>query len=199
MNILWCSKEVHKQGDKSPFSITQPANTSVLTDMRKGKIRNNSQDELASISGKVYRYQVSELSSRPNGNNDIGIKTIKKNVFLNSDKIKNKNNQLLSWFQNRYILLKPSSIADFLQGHKELISLLNEAYKELRKYFLTEDLKLELVSDAEIAGDQQLFVYISTSLSVTDALKKLDKFDEQWWLDRIDRANGLLNFNLRFV
>jgi hypothetical protein len=98
-----------------------------------------------------------------------------------------------------YILSKPSSVSDFLQAHPELTALLNEAYQELRKYFSSEDLKLELVADPEIIGDQQLFVYIFTSLSVTDALEKFDEFDEQWWLERIDRANGLLNFNLRFV
>jgi hypothetical protein len=94
---------------------------------------------------------------------------------------------------------KPSAIGNFLQAHQELVSLLNEAYQELRKYFLSENLKLELVSDPEIAGEQQLFVYIFTSLSVTDALNKIDDFDDRWWLAQIDRANGLLNFNLRFV
>jgi hypothetical protein len=98
-----------------------------------------------------------------------------------------------------YMLSKPSSIDDFLQAHQELASLLNEADRELRKYFSSEDLKLELVADPEIAEDQQLFVYIFTSLLVTDALKKFGEFDEKWWLDKIDRANGLLNFNLRFV
>jgi hypothetical protein len=98
-----------------------------------------------------------------------------------------------------YMLPKSSAVGNFLQAHQELTSLLNEAYQELRKYFSSEDLKLELVTDPEIAGEQQLFVYIFTSLSVTDALQKFDEFDEQWWLDRIDRANGLLNFNLRFV
>jgi hypothetical protein len=98
-----------------------------------------------------------------------------------------------------YISIEPSSVSNFLQAHQELISLLNEAYKELRKHFSSEDLKLELVTDPEIAEDRQLFVYIFTSISVTDALRKLDEFDEQWWLEQVDRANGLLNFNLRFV
>jgi hypothetical protein len=98
-----------------------------------------------------------------------------------------------------YMLSESSAVGNFIQAHQELTSLLNEAYQELRKYFSSEDLKLELVTDPEIAGEQQLFVYIFTSLSVTDALQKFDEFDEQWWLDRIDRANGLLNFNLRFV
>jgi hypothetical protein len=98
-----------------------------------------------------------------------------------------------------YMFSKSSVVGNFLQAHQELSSLLNEAYQELRKYFSSEDLKLELVTDPEIAGEQQLFVYIFTSLSVTDALQKFDEFDKQWWLDRIDRANGLLNFNLRFV
>ncbi len=98
-----------------------------------------------------------------------------------------------------YILSKPSVVGNFLQAHQELTSLLPEAYQELRKYFSSEDLKLELVADPELAGEQQLFVYIFTALSVTDALKQFDEFDERWWLERIDRANGLLNFNLRFV
>ena len=98
-----------------------------------------------------------------------------------------------------YILSNPSAVENFLQAHQELISLLTEAHQELRKYFSSEDLKLELVADPEIAGDKQLFVYVFTFLSVTDALEKFDEFDERWWLDRIDRANGLLNFNLRFV
>jgi hypothetical protein len=98
-----------------------------------------------------------------------------------------------------YILPKPSAVGNFIQAHQELASLINEAYQELRKYFSSEDLKLELVTDPEIAEEQQLFVYILTSLSVTDALQKFDEFDQQWWLARIDRANGLLNFNLRFV
>jgi hypothetical protein len=106
---------------------------------------------------------------------------------------------LLEQSINGYILLESSSAIDFLQEHQELFVLLKEASKEIRKYFPSEDLKLELVSDPEIVQDRQLFVYIFTSLSVTDALNKFDEFDEQWWLDRIDRANGLLNFNLRFV
>jgi hypothetical protein len=100
---------------------------------------------------------------------------------------------------NGYILLEPSSVSNFIQEHQELVSLLNEAYQEIKKYFPSEDLRLELVSDPEIAEDQQLFIYVLTSLSATDALKKLDEFDGQWWLERIDRANGLLNFNLGFV
>lgn len=100
---------------------------------------------------------------------------------------------------NGYILPEPASAIDFLQEHQELVALLNESYNEIRKYFPSEDLKLQLVSDREIAEDQQLFVYINTSTSVVDALKKLDEFDNHWWLERIDMVNGLLNFNLRFV
>jgi hypothetical protein len=121
---------------------------------------------------------------------------------MTSAKLEDKMLKVLEQYLNEldgYILPKLSTVGNFLQAHQELSSLLNEAYQELRKYFSSEDLKLELVTDPEIAGDQQLFVYIFTSLSVTNALEKFDEFDEQWWLDRIDRANGLLNFNLRFV
>jgi hypothetical protein len=121
---------------------------------------------------------------------------------MTSTKIEDKMLKVPEQYLNElegYILSKPSVVDNFLQAHQELVSLLTEAYQELRKYFSSEDLKLELVSDPEIGGDQQLFVYIFTALSVTDALKQFNEFDERWWLDKIDRANGLLNFNLRFV
>jgi hypothetical protein len=53
-----------------------------------------------------------------------------------------------------YMFSKSSVVGNFLQAHQELSSLLNEAYQELRKYFSSEDLKLELVTDPEIAGEQ---------------------------------------------
>jgi hypothetical protein len=193
----WCpEEEIDKKGGKASFSIVPKKNNDPIIRTKENSVRSRS--KVVPSKGKISGLQIFGANFRSTSDNDVRIDTVKKISYLRQDK-KNKNNQLLSWLQNGYILLKPSSVGNFLQEHKELVSLLNEAYQELRKYFSTEDLKLELVADAEIAEDRQLFVYIFTSLSVTDALDKLDEFDECWWLDRIERANGLLNFNLRFV
>jgi hypothetical protein len=192
----WCSgKEIDKKGGKGSFSTVQQNNNDVLSRTKEEIFQGI--PKVVSNKGKISRSQFFGLDFRHTSGLGASIEYPKKSHRLN--KVKDKNNQFLSWLQPGYILQQPSSVGSFLQEHKELVSLLTEASKELRKYFSTEDFKLQLVSDPEIAGDQQLFVYISTSLSVTDALKKLDEFDEKWWLDRIDHANGLLNFNLRFV
>lgn len=197
MNSSWCpEKEINKKNVKASSSIAQSKRKDVLTNIKEDRSRSSSKAVVSKR--KLSWLKILGADFRPASEDDIRIDSAKKVSYLNPDKTKTKNT-ILSWIQHGYILVKPSSIGDFLQEHKELILLLNEAYRELRKYFLSEDLKLELVSDPEISGDKQLFVYIFTSLPVTDALNKFDEFDEQWWLDRVDRANDLLNFNLRFV
>jgi hypothetical protein len=41
-------------------------------------------------------------------------------------------------------------------------------------------------------------VYINTNLPVDEALKLLDRFDEEWFLDAVDQVDVDFNFNLRF-
>jgi len=50
-----------------------------------------------------------------------------------------------------------------------------------------------------VEGAKELFAYIRTSLPVDEALSRLDKFDEEWFLDQLDRAGGRFNFNLEFA
>jgi hypothetical protein len=94
---------------------------------------------------------------------------------------------------------KIPDVSKFIQEHQQLIWLLNDAYKELRKYFPSEDLRMELVSDVKIAEKDRLFIYILTSLSESDALNKFDKFDKYWEGYRRELAKESLNFKIRFI
>jgi hypothetical protein len=58
---------------------------------------------------------------------------------------------------------------------------------------------LEVVSDPEVEGVEELFAYILTSLPVNEALARLHRLDEEWFLDQLDRVGGRFNFNLEFV
>jgi hypothetical protein len=196
MNSFRCQeKEIYKKGHKSLLSVVAPTNSDSISGVKKDKRKGIPKDNIVNFP----RLSIADRRIQSTNNVEKKADSTKKISCPNTGKRRKKNNRFLSRLQNGYSLQQSSSVGSFLQEHQELISLLNEAYRELKKYFLSEDLKLESISDPEIAGEQQLFVYISTSLSVTDALHKLDEFDEKWWLDRIDRANGLLNFNLRFV
>ena len=90
-------------------------------------------------------------------------------------------------------------IERFLDKHKDIANLVLEAHTKIRGFFTSETLLLELISDISIEGGEELFVYIQTHLSVEEAVEKINDFDEQWFLDQLNRTKGLFNFNLRFL
>jgi hypothetical protein len=90
-------------------------------------------------------------------------------------------------------------IIDYLQAHPELINFLLESHYYLERHFGTSaKFGLEVVQDPE-AQHEQLFVYINTTLPVDEALKCLDLFDKNWFLDHLDRLGHLINFNLEIA
>ena len=90
-------------------------------------------------------------------------------------------------------------INDYLQSHSELINFLLESHYHLEKYFGTSaKFELEVVHDPE-AQHEQLIVYINTSLSVDEALIRLDRFDNDWFLDHVNWIGHFINFNLKTV
>ena len=94
---------------------------------------------------------------------------------------------------------KKDRVRAFLKSHPNLIDFLQESYYYLYKFFGPNAKHiLEVVSDPE-NNHQTLFVFIHTSLSINKALAKLDKFDDEWFLDHFDQVDGDLNFNLEAV
>ena len=93
-----------------------------------------------------------------------------------------------------------AAVGRFLHAYPQLIEVLLEAHVYLQKYFGPDpQVTLEVVSDPEVEGVEELFAYILTSLPVNEALARLDKLDEEWFLDQLDRVGGRFNFNLEFV
>ncbi len=87
-----------------------------------------------------------------------------------------------------------------MHAYPQLVEVLLEAHVYLQKYFGPDPrVTLEVVSDPEVEGMDELFAYIVTTLSVDEALARLDRLDEEWFLDQIDRVDGRFNFNLEFV
>ncbi len=87
----------------------------------------------------------------------------------------------------------------YLQSHPELSSFLEESHGYLVKHFgAAAKLALEVVRDPE-AEQQQLFVYIKTAAPTDEALKRLGRFDEEWFLNHLDRVGDHLNFNLEVI
>ena len=103
--------------------------------------------------------------------------------------------QIEQWYR----LPAPESVRRFIRQHVALASLLVEAIDPLTQFFgPAPRVSLRLVSDPEVEDWDELFAYIQVSVSPEEALERLRKLDEEWFLDRLDRAAGQFNFNLEF-
>ncbi len=97
----------------------------------------------------------------------------------------------LELIEGRYRLRQRVEVTAFMRSHPHLIDLLLEAAPILEAHFPDAQLFLELVSNPESA-EQRLLVSAATAKPVEQALTTLHQFDTDWWLDNMDRGQGLV-------
>ncbi len=108
--------------------------------------------------------------------------------------------QRLRRLEEIYFLRDAAAVKRFLHARPQLAEVLLEARVHLQKYFGPDpQVALEVASDPETEGLEELFAYIRTPLPVDEALARLNRLDEEWFLDQLDRVDGQFNFNLEFV
>lgn len=101
--------------------------------------------------------------------------------------------------QSLYTFRKPSMVTQFLESHPFLIPLLFEACGQILRHFAPKPRFLEVVADSEAREDRELYALIETSLPPDEALERLDRFDKEWWLAAMDRAQCKLSFDVEFL
>jgi len=83
------------------------------------------------------------------------------------------------------------AVKEFLNGRAELVALLCEAPEKVVYYFGDDaELYLNVTIDVE-TDERELFGNICTSLPVIDALDRLDRMDDEWFL----KQTGTRGFN----
>ena len=98
-----------------------------------------------------------------------------------------------------YITQDPAQVQKFLTRHPAVEHWLRDATAPLQHTFGKDvTVSLTVVNNPAIASRELLVSNIQTALSVTQAKARLDKFDETWWLDNAQRAEGQLVFTLAF-
>ncbi len=107
-------------------------------------------------------------------------------------RVASENLEQLYSFRNR------TAVIQFIQEHSSLVSLLGEIPGKLQNYFPKEPLFLEVIADPEAVNNAQLVVFVSTCLGPDEAMERLERFDNDWWLDALDRADGKLGVTLAF-
>jgi len=93
-------------------------------------------------------------------------------------------------------------IAAFLAKHPGLLEVLNTGLHHFSQLFPFPDrsgFTLALETDPEIAGWKYLAVSVQTTLPVAEAHGRLQRFDEQWWLEHVAQFGDVLLFDLEYV
>lgn len=96
-------------------------------------------------------------------------------------------------------LHKPEIVKAFLEENRFLIPVIEEASAKLVEYFGAETPQvLEVRSQAEDEASD-LFLYVRTDLPLSEALATLDRFDEEWWFDEMDRSRNRMVIKLGYA
>jgi hypothetical protein len=106
----------------------------------------------------------------------------------------------LRQLQGFYTILDAADVLHFVRTYPAAVDILAEARPYLERLFgPTPQVILEVTSDPVSEDSEELFGYIQTSLPVEEALDRLHRLDQEWFLALISRVRGRLNFNLDFV
>jgi hypothetical protein len=97
-----------------------------------------------------------------------------------------------------YTFQSGPEVVKFLNAEANLVPLLKEAYDEIRKYFPSAVLILDILIDPEATDEKELAILIRTSLHPDEALDRLDLLDEEWWLDASLDTGEKLSIHLEF-
>ena len=107
----------------------------------------------------------------------------------------------LDALKTRYSLRSPEEVTAYLRSYPHLVPLLLEAAEVIPRYFGADThLVLEVVVDPEDESETpELYASVQTRLGVDEGLDRLDRLDEDWWLDRSPAGPGVLVVDIEFL
>jgi len=99
-----------------------------------------------------------------------------------------------------YCFRDRNKVSAYLGLHREILPVLVEAYSHIQAQFGSgAPAVLSVISEPANPQSAELFVLISTSLPVGQALAAMRRFDEEWWLEVPEYHTGTLNFDVEFA
>ncbi|MBC7259156.1 MAG: hypothetical protein H5T65_07895 [Chloroflexi bacterium] len=98
-----------------------------------------------------------------------------------------------------YDFVRRDEVVQFLGAYPFLAPLLIEARRKIAEVFgHASRVVLEVITDPEAPADRELFAFVQADLPPDEALQKLNQLDQEWWLDKIDEAQGKLCIHVEF-
>ncbi len=103
----------------------------------------------------------------------------------------------ISEIAQRFDILEPQKVSDFLFDYQDLMPFLIEVHAALIPIFSTEKFSLMLIDDPSDVPELVLFVNVAGDAETE--MKRLERFQESWWLDNWDRAENRLTVDLQYL
>lgn len=103
----------------------------------------------------------------------------------------------IATIERLYTFEYEAAVRGFLDAHEYLLPLIFEATGEIQKDFPDSLLFLDLDIDPDGTYDQ-LVISIETTLSAEQALARLNRIQQRWWLDALDHTKGHLGISLTY-
>lgn len=100
-----------------------------------------------------------------------------------------------------YGIRAPAEVIPLLRDLPGVPALLMAAVGPIRQYFgLDAQVELRRFSDPESDGkDPRVFADIQTPLDVGEALKRLERFDTDWFIPRLGTVSPRFNFGIEYL
>lgn len=108
---------------------------------------------------------------------------------------------ILQRLAKHFYFKQSNLVCDYLTANHFLIPVLFEVRKKIGHYFGPHTLsKLELFTDPEdINANPKLFALILTALSSDDASTRLERLDDEWWLDQPREIRRVLGLDVDYI
>jgi hypothetical protein len=86
----------------------------------------------------------------------------------------------------------PADASTMLSERPEIHRLLVDAAARLGNLFPGAPLRVALQQDESGAHSPEIILSAVTDLGLAEAFDRLDRFDDEWWLDASSQSNGLI-------
>ncbi len=107
--------------------------------------------------------------------------------------VSEKRQSALSEIRKSFVFRDEEAVTSFLRDHRTIAQLLLEALPALKKFFGVETV-FELKVLTEEDGSREMYAMAEWPGPAREAMRALDNFIENWWIERSGTVGGRLNF-----
>ena len=107
---------------------------------------------------------------------------------------------VMSELKRDYQMTDEEEILAFLERHPAVAPLLVDIRSNIRKFFGEDSVRLEMFHDPEWPEEEaELLVNIETHIDAMEALDRLHRFDDDWWIKKLTESRYPLIVSIALV